>query len=919
MQAAFGLQPGKAESGDVDTPLLQTKLHAPRTRAGVVARRRLTDRLSVGVGSKLTLVSAPPGFGKSTSVGEWMAAHPSRAVAWLSLDAEDNDPTTFWTYVIAALRTAAPNVAERLVTAREPEQPGTEPGLRVLLNDLMSLTDDVVLVLDDYHVVERPEVHQAVGFVLDHLPPKVHLLVITRADPPLPLSRLRARGELLEIRAADLRFTPDEAAAYLNGTMGLALTGRDVAELESRTEGWIAALQLAALSMQGRDDVGSFIVSFAGDDRYLVDYLVDEVLARQSETTRGFLLQTAILDRFTGSLCDALTGRDDGKAVLEALDRANLFIVTLDDRRHWFRYHHLFADVLRARLFAERPAAIAGLHRRASDWFANNGERSEAIRHAMSAGDPERAADLMELALPDMRRARQEQSWRRWLDAMPLELFTARPVLSIIYVGVLMSAGDLERVDGLLEGAERWVAMPPEQRSGAGMVVVAAAEFDRLPSAIALYRTAQARIRGDIPATVEHARRAFELADEDDLIGRGSAAAFLGLAQWATGDLETAHRWYADGMASMERAGHLADVVAGAVTLADIRVGQGRLTAALSVLERGLALATASRPVLRGVPNMHVGISDILRERDDLAGATRHLEAAGNSGNESWFRQFPHRSRVVRARISQAEQDPAGALRLLDEAEAVYVGEFSPDVRPIAALRARVWISQGELSRASAWAREHNLSAGDPVTYLHEFEHATLARLLVAQGARAASDEPVRKAIELADRLVVAAQAGGRTGSLIDVLVVLAVAHRAAGEPGAAMQALGQAAALAEPEGHVRVFLDEGPAMAALLKEAARQPNAPDHVRRLHAGAREARGVFGAAQPLIEPLSERELEVLRLLGTELDGPGMARELVVSLSTVRTHTKNIYAKLGVNNRRSAVRRAEELELLSRTRP
>jgi LuxR family maltose regulon positive regulatory protein len=371
-------------------------------------------------------------------------------------------------------------------------------------------------------------------------------------------------------------------------------------------------------------------------------------------------------------------------------------------------------------------------------------------------------------------------------------------------------------------------------------------------------------------------------------------------------------------MASMERAGHLADVVAGAVTMADIRVGQGRLTDALTVLERGLALATASRPALRGVPNMHVGISDILRERDDLAGARRHLEAAADSGAESWFRQYPHRSRVVSARICQAEQDPAGALRLLDEAEAVYVAEFSPDVRPIAALRARVWIAEGELPRASAWAQERGLSAADPMTYLHEFEHATLARLLVAQGARDGAAETVREAIALADRLVVAAQEGGRLGSVIDALVGLALARHAGGDTLGAFEALGRAATLAAPEGHVRVFLDEGPAMAALLKEAARQPNAPEHVRRLHAGAREARGGPAAAQPLIEPLSDRELEVLRLLGTELDGPGIARELVVSLSTVRTHTKNIYAKLGVNNRRSAVRRAEELDLLSRTR-
>jgi LuxR family maltose regulon positive regulatory protein len=345
----------------VDPRLLQTKLHAPRPRPGAVIRPRLANRMSHGVESKLTLVSAPPGFGKSTLVGEWIAARRSgMTAAWLSLDAQDNEPSTFWTYVIAALETAVPNVVASALSLLESPQPQTEIPLRALLNDLAALPSDVVLVLDDYHAIDRPEVHDGVAYILDQLPPLMHIVISTRADPPLPLSRMRASGELVEIRAADLRFTPDEAAAYLNGTMGLELAGADIAALGARTEGWIAALQLAALSIQGRGDVSSFIASFAGDDRYIVDYLVDEVLARQSEDVRRFLLQTAVLDRLTGSLCDAVTGRDDGKAMLDALDRANLFLVALDDQRRWYRYHHLFADVLRARLVDEEPDAVPG-------------------------------------------------------------------------------------------------------------------------------------------------------------------------------------------------------------------------------------------------------------------------------------------------------------------------------------------------------------------------------------------------------------------------------------------------------------------------------------------------------------------------------------------------------------------------------
>ena len=903
--------------------MLQIKLHAPRPRTGVVVRPRLADRVSAGVQSKLTLVSAPPGFGKSTLVGNWLAARaPGTATAWLSLDADDNDPAMFWTYVLAALTTAIPTIGASTRSILESHQPQTEIARRALINDLAAHPDDVVLILDDYHVIDRPEINDGVAALIDRLPPTVHIVIATRSDPPLPLSRLRARGELAEIRAADLRFTPDEAAAYLNGTMGLELGRADVAALETRTEGWIAALQLAALSVHGRDDVASFIASFAGDDRYIVDYLVDEVLARQSDDVRSFLLHTAVLDRLTGSVCDAVTGRTDGRAMLEALDRANLFLVALDDRRRWYRYHHLFADVLRARLLDELPDEVADLHLRASDWFEANGDRPDAIRHAIAGSDFERAATLVELATPEMQRTRREATLRRWMTALPAQVFESRPVLSIGYVGALMADGTTEGIEAHLARVERWLESEPATPAGranesSGMIVVDAAQALRLPGAIAMYRAAQALTRGDMPGTTVHAQRAMDLAAEDDHLARGAAAALLGLAHWAGGELDAAYQSYADGVASLDRAGHVADVVGGAITLADIRIVQGRLGDAMRHFESGLARATRpGEPVLRGVADMHVGICEILLERGDVAGAIERLSASRALGEELGLPQHPWRWRVAAAHIRQADGDLDGALRLIEDAERVYTTDFSPNVRPIEAVKAKVWIAQGRLEPAWEWARASGRAPSDDLAYVHEFEHLTLARLLLAGGIRDGETGMLDASIGLAQRLRTAAEAAGRNGSAIEIAVVESLARQAREDAAGALQALERAVSLAEPEGYLGVFLGEGALMTALLRLATKQRRTSPYLNRLLEAAVTADiGPSLATQPLVEPLSDREIEVLRLLQGDLDGPEIAGQLFVSLNTVRTHTKNIYAKLGVNSRRAAVRRAIELGLLS----
>jgi LuxR family maltose regulon positive regulatory protein len=450
------------------------------------------------------------------------------------------------------------------------------------------------------------------------------------------------------------------------------------------------------------------------------------------------------------------------------------------------------------------------------------------------------------------------------------------------------------------------------------MVVADETAFRGLPCRVAVHRAGVARIRGDIAASMAYARRALELVGDDDLVERGGAAALLGLAYWTNGDLDEADRWYADGMTSLEKAGYVSDVIGGGIVRADIRLAQGRLTEALAIFQRGLERATEpGRPVLRGAADMHVGISAILRERDDLDGATQHLGRARDLGEENGLPKNPYRSRVAAARIRQGHGDLDGALDLLADAERLYVGDFHPDVRPVPALKARVWIAQGNLSQAWGWARERHLSAGDSLSYLHEFEHITLARLMLAQGSRDGSADPVGEAVDLLERLLAAATDGGRVGTVIEIRVVQALARLASDDAAGAIEALERAVALAEPEGYVRVFIDEGPPMAGLLKQAAKQRNAWAYVRRLLAAAVTTETSGHVDQELIEPLSERELEVLRLLESDLDGPDMARELTVSLNTVRTHTKNIYAKLGVNSRRAAVSRAGELGLLSRT--
>ena len=839
-------------------------------------------------------------------------------MAWLSLDPADTEPASFWTYVVTALQTAVPGVGSSALELIASSPLPTDLVLTTLLNELAAAPCEVWLVLDDYHLVDSHDVRDGMTLLLEHLPPHVHVVLSTRADPDLPLARWRVRGELVEIRAADLRFTSDETATYLNQATGQNLAAGDVEVLEERTEGWIAALQLAALSIQGREDVGSFIARFAGNDRYIVDYLVEEVLTHQPEPVREFLLHTAVLDRLTGALCEAVTGRDDGSHMLTTLQRANLFIVALDDRREWYRYHHLFADVLRARLLADRPDLVPLLHQRASRWYEAHDWPEEAVRHALAARDFDRAAYLMELAVPTIRRNRQEAMLLGWLKAPPDDTVRRSPVLSVFFGYMLMVSGDLDAVEPRLDDAERALAAVPDASAPPWAKTE---ELRTLPATIAVYRASLAQAHGDVTGTAEHARRALGMAGPSDHLARGGAAGFLGLAAWALGDVSSALETFTQAVASLHAAGNLVDELSSTVVLADMWLAAGRPSTARRLYLRALQVSEAhGEPVLRATPDLHVGLSEMDYEAGDLEAAKRHLEAAAALGERAAMTESRYRWFVARSRVAEAEGDPQEAIKLLDKAEQLYRPGFFPDVRPIAAMKARVWITHRNLSQADDWAYERGVSATDDAGYLSEFDHLTLVRLLIARHRAHPDTDAIDQAAGLLDRLREAAETSGRAGSLVEIRMLQALAQDAQGHRTQALQSLSQALAEApEPDGYVRLFLDEGAPMVELLREVAHQGLADDHARRLLSlsPARDG-GVAGARQRLLppseEPLTERELQVLRLLDSELSGPQIAREFYVSHNTLRTHTKHIFTKLEVTTRRAAVRRARERGLM-----
>ncbi|MEL7316743.1 MAG: tetratricopeptide repeat protein, partial [Cyanobacteria bacterium J06559_3] len=817
------------------------------------------------------------------------------------------------------------SLGERSLSLLQSSQPpAIESILMMLLNELTIIKVDVALVLDDYHAIETQAIHDGISFLLSHLPPRVHLIIASRADPPLSLARLRSHGDLTELRVSDLRFTPDEAAAFLNQGMGLEISAGDVAALEQRTEGWIAGLQLAALSLQGREDVSDFVAAFSGDDRYIVDYLLEEVLQRQSDRVRRFLLQTALLERLSGSLCDALTSQNNGQSMLETLERGNLFIIPLDNKRQWYRYHHLFADVLQAHALKECSEQIPALHGQASKWYERNKLFADAIRHALAAKDFEHAAGLIEQVWPAMRNRQQEATVLGWLKALPDSLIRVRPVLSVAHAIALLNTGQTDAVEDRLQDAEQALAQ-------AESIVTDQAAYRSLPAAIANTRAFHAQALGDFAEAITHAEQALALLPAEDDNERGVTAAFLGLAYWTSGDVAAAYQSFAEGLKLFQKMGNVRIAICATSVLAQMGLAQGQLRATIAACHQALQLAEQQpEPILQGKRDLYLVLSELHYEQGHLDTAHQLLQKGEELQEQSSTVGFDYFPWLVKAQLTAAEGDLDKALEQLQKAAQLYRRSPLPNIRPIEALRVRWWLQQGRLAVALNWVQELGLSWDDAPDYRREYEHLTLVRVAIAQYQRDGTDELIHPVIDLLTRLLTAAESQNRTASVIKILVVLALTYEAQGDSPAALSSLERALTVAEPEGHIRIFADCGPPMTKLLQMAQTRNIIPTYTHQLltaletwgqhptsHSPLPQVteRSRSALSPPLlIEPLSRRELEVLRLLKTELSGPEIARELVVALSTVRTHTKRIYSKLSVTNRRAAVKRAIELSLI-----
>lgn len=904
--------------------VLSTKFYIPRLRPYIVSRPRLLEKLNEVKERELALVSAPAGFGKTTLLSDWISQVKMPA-AWISLDAGDNDIVHFLIYMIASLQQIKKDVGRVILTMLEiPQLPPVETLLAALINDIASIQKDFVLVLDDYHLVTTPIVHRAIQFLLEHLPQNMHLVIATRSDPPLPLSRLRSLNQLVELRAGDLCFNTDETSVFLNEKLSLGLSHGEIVMLESRIEGWIAGLHLAALSMQGREDLGSFIQEFKGDNRYIFDYLMEEVLNRQPEHIQSFLIQTSILDRLSGSLCDAVTGQKNSQQILNDLEKADLFLFPLDDERQWFRYHHLFADLLEHRLRQTHGDLLPELRRRAGEWCVRSGMKDQAVNHAIAAGDSEWAVSLIEEIAEDIWDRGQQAKLLKWFEAIPDELIDTNIQLCILYARALNVSGHQEAAEkklrtaqNLLDSAEDRIAVTSSSVSGPPFKL----GRNELKGRIAVILSFVAAYKGDMLQLMQYARQAMESLHEKDLTWRAVAALALGFVHgWSgDGDLMSARYAFSEAKKVSEMSGNSYFYIYASSCLAGIDALQGRLKQAEETYkyllnyaeENGLSETSMAGSVLGSW-------GGILCEWNKLGEGIRAIEKGIELTALGHDTVLLASNRIQMARASFLTGDYKRAQRVVHEIEKADSEFQIPPwlIHWASALKAEIWMASGDMDAVSRWVKERGLNNDDEITNRREYEHLALARFLMAQ-------DGLDEAERLLTRLIRSAESGTRVYSLIQMRLLKALIAQERDKKKEALDEVRQALYLGEPGSFMRSFIKEGSHVAELLEivleeEKAGRPGkkaglSQNYIKKLLL-AFKADVPSKKVDGLTEPLSEREREVLILIAGGLSNQEIARKLFISLNTVRTHTKNINSKLNVHNRTQAAARAKELKLI-----
>jgi len=891
--------------------LLSTKWRIPPVRPARVPRPRLLERLNAAPHGKLTLVSAPAGFGKTTLIAEWASACP-HPVAWLSLDEGDNDPARFLAYLIAALQTLDPSIGVAVRPSLQVDllQPPKDL-VAMLINQVGAIEHRLVLILDDVHLIKAPAFYEALAFLLEHLPHNLHLVIATRADPPLPLAALRARAQLTELRQSDLRFGDEEIAAFLNSIMQLGLSREQVATLAERTEGWVAGLQMAAISLQGqgKERVAGLVQGLAGSDRYIMDFLLSEVLERQPAEVQSFLLETSILERLSGSLCDAVIGQEGGaQATLEHLDRTNLFVLPLDNRRQWYRYHRLFADLLRSRLASTQRDEASDLHRRASLWFEQNGLVPEAIEHAIAGLDHERAADLIGRVAEQTAKRSELATLLRWVHSLPADLVVARPKLALTHAWALMMSGHwAEVIDSYLGGADSAAVSPK----------------------LAPLQALIANLEGRFPDARALALQALQALPEGDSFLRGTATWNLSLTRLVEGDFQGARQAFEELLRKSRAKGDTVFAVMALCSLGVLQRRQGHLLEARTMFERALELATdEGQRRLPAASEPLMGLGELWREWNELDRAAQFL-AEGIEQAGQWAATSALDGYMSLARVEQARGDWKAADAALENAArmAEQFDIMETDDLVVALVRAQLLLGRGQIEAALRGLRRWGLDKDQGTeltgpahgfhdtfmrTRLEKYRLLVLARVHIAEGRPSAG-------LALLEPLLPQLDSMQRTDLVLQTQVLVALAHQALDEEDCALAALDCALSLGEPGGHARTFLDEGLPMERLLYQAARRGIRPDYVGRLLAAfPMSERPAASAPGPeMVEPLSERELEVLQLVAQGLTNQQIAERLFLSLSTVKWHTHNIYGKLGVRGRTPALVKARTLGILPAT--